>query len=314
MSAVDLSRSEAGTWRASARAWWRTGDALPFLLLAPSVLLILAVIAYPMLTGFWYGFTDGSLLKYGRFVGLDNYVELITSRDFRHALWFSLVFAVFNVVGCYALGLGLALLLNQDVPGRAFFRVALLLPWIVPSIVSIVSWRWMMADERALFNQVIGLFGGSPVYFLSDQTWAVVMVIAIKIWRSFPFMMLSLLAALQSIDRSLYEAASLDGASRWQQFRFITLPMLAPFMLVAAIIRSIDALKSFDIIFAMTQGGPGTASETLNLYLYSVAFAYYDVGYGSAIAVVFFILVVAMSVLLLYLQRRAQWNEIRTDA
>ncbi|MCX5477923.1 sugar ABC transporter permease [Kaistia geumhonensis] len=301
MSAVDLSRPEAGTWRASARAWWRTGDALPFLLLAPSVVLILAVIAYPMLTGFWYGFTDGSLLKYGRFVGLDNYVELITSRDFRHALWFSLVFAVFNVVGCYALGLGLALLLNQDVPGRAFFRVALLLPWIVPSIVSIVSWRWMMADERALFNQVIGLFGGSPVYFLSDQTWAVVMVIAIKIWRSFPFMMLSLLAALQGIDRSLYEAASLDGASRWNQFRFVTLPQLRNISIVLALLMTIWTVNDFDTPWLLTQGGPANATENLVLLAYRYTFGRNDVGLGSATS---FVTLIILMILVVFLLRR----------
>jgi multiple sugar transport system permease protein len=121
--------------------------------------------------------------------------------------------------------------------------------------------------------------------------------------------MLILLGGLAAIPVEPYESAEIDGATRWQMFRHITLPMLAPFMLVAAIIRTIDAVKSFDIIFAMTQGGPGTASETINLYLYSVAFVYYDVGYGSAIAIVFFALVVALSVLLLYLRRRTQWME-----
>ena len=110
-----------------------------------------------------HGFTNGSLLKPGHFVGLDNYARLLVSPDFHWAIWFSLIFAGFNVALCYAIGLGLALLLNEDVPGRAFFRIALLLPWVVPSIVSIVSWRWMMADERALLNQLITAFGGRPV-------------------------------------------------------------------------------------------------------------------------------------------------------
>ena len=187
---VQAIRSDTRSWRESARTWVRSGDALPYFLLAPSILIIGVVIAYPMVTGFYYSFTDGSLLKHGNFVGLSNYIELLGSADFRHAAIFSLVFAVFNVIGCYALGLGLALLMNKDMPGRAFFRIALLLPWIVPSIVSIVSWRWLMADQHALFNQIIGLFGGSPIFFLSDQEWAITAVIVIKIWRSFPFMML----------------------------------------------------------------------------------------------------------------------------
>jgi multiple sugar transport system permease protein len=126
--------------------------------------------------------------------------------------------------------------------------------------------------------------------------------------------MLILLGGLAAIPAEPYESAQIDGATPWQMFRHITLPMLAPFMLVAAMIRTIDAVKSFDIIFAMTQGGPGTASETINLYLYSVAFVYYDVGYGSAIAIVFFALVVGLSVLLLFLRRRTQWMEAGTAA
>jgi multiple sugar transport system permease protein len=110
------------------------------------------------------------------------------------------------------------------------------------------------------------------------------------------------------MPRDPFESAEIDGANGWQKFRYITLPMILPFMMVAVIIRSIDALKSFDIIFAMTQGGPGTASETINIYLYNVAFAYYDIGYGSALAVVFFIVIITMSLALLYLRQRTKWN------
>ncbi len=272
-------------------------------MIAPAGILLVLFLVIPVLLAFGLSFTNARLISPNppRFVGLDNYVELITSRDFRHALWFSLVFAVFNVVGCYALGLGLALLLNQDVPGRPFFRVALLLPWIVPSIVSIVSWRWMMADERALFNQVIGLFGGSPVYFLSDQTWAVVMVIAIKIWRSFPFMMLSLLAALQSIDRSLYEAASLDGASRWNQFRFVTMPQLRNISIVLALLMTIWTVNDFDTPWLLTQGGPANATENLVLLAYRYTFGRNDVGLGSATS---FVTLIILMILVVFLLRR----------
>ena len=121
--------------------------------------------------------------------------------------------------------------------------------------------------------------------------------------------MLIVLGGLAAIPAEPYESAEVDGASQWQMFRYITLPLIAPFLMVAAIIRTIDAVKSFDIIYAITQGGPGTASETINLYLYSVAFAYYDVGYGSAIAVVFFALIVALSILLLHLRERTKWAE-----
>ncbi|WP_245576837.1 carbohydrate ABC transporter permease [Kaistia adipata] len=303
MSVRPLPAGETTTWRASAREWLRSGNSLPFCLLAPSIFLMLAVIAYPMLTGFYYGFTTGSLLKTGKFVGFDNYIRLLQSADFLHALWFSLIFAVFNVIGCYVLGLGLALLMNQDVPFRGFFRVALLLPWIVPSIVSIVSWRWMMADQHALFNQIIGLFGGSPIYFLSDEHWAIAAVIAIKIWRSFPFMMLSLLAALQGIDRSLYEAASLDGASRWNQFRYVTLPQLSNISIVLCLLMTIWTVNDFDTPWLLTQGGPANATENLVLLAYRYTFGRNDVGLGSAVSFITLAILMVLVVILLRRQR-----------
>ncbi len=303
MSVRPLLAGETTTWRESAREWLRSGNSLPFWLLAPSIFLMLAVIAYPMLTGFYYGFTTGSLLKTGKFVGFDNYIRLLQSADFLHALWFSLIFAVFNVIGCYVLGLGLALLMNQDVPFRGFFRVALLLPWIVPSIVSIVSWRWMMADQHALFNQIIGLFGGSPIYFLSDEHWAIAAVIAIKIWRSFPFMMLSLLAALQGIDRSLYEAASLDGASRWNQFRYVTLPQLSNISIVLCLLMTIWTVNDFDTPWLLTQGGPANATENLVLLAYRYTFGRNDVGLGSAVSFITLAILMVLVVILLRRQR-----------
>jgi multiple sugar transport system permease protein len=115
---------------------------------------------------------------------------------------------------------------------------------------------------------------------------------------------------LAAVPREPYESAEIDGANAWQKFRYLTMPMIAPFLMIAVIIRSIDAVKSFDIIYAMTQGGPGTASETINIYLYNTAFSYYDIGYGSAMAVVFFIIIVALSFVLLMVRQRAQWNEM----
>jgi ABC-type sugar transport system permease subunit len=298
---VGVLSSDTTSWRDGARTWIRSGNALPFILLAPSVVLMVVVIAYPMITGFYYSFTDGSLLKPGDFVGLANYVELLGSADFRRAAIFSLIFALFNVAGCYVLGLALALLVNQDMPGRAFFRIALLLPWIVPSIVSIVSWRWLMADQNALFNQVIRAFGGSPVFFLSDQAWAIAMVIVIKIWRSFPFMMLSLLAALQGIDRNLYEAAVLDGASKWQLFWHVTLPQLKNISIVLCLLMTIWTVNDFDTPWLLTQGGPANATENFVLLAYRYTFGRNDVGLGSAVS---FVTLAILMILVVFMLRR----------
>lgn len=286
-------------------SFW-TGDALPFLLLLPSILLILFVIVYPFFGGLRYSLTDGSLLKAGRFIGLQNYLELWQLEDFRRAAWFSLLFALANVVGCYLLGLGLALLMNLDVPGRAFFRVALLLPWIIPSIVSIVSWRWLIADQTAPVNLLISWFGGSPIYFLSNEAWAMVAVIVIKIWRSFPFMMLSLLAALQGIDRNLYEAAALDGAGRWQAFRYVTMPQLKNISIVLCILMTIWTINDFDTPWLLTQGGPSNATENLILVAYKYTFARNDVGTGSAISFVTLLLLMVLAVIMLRRQREAE--------
>ncbi|CAM2155547.1 multiple sugar transport system permease protein [Pararobbsia alpina] len=285
--------------RSRAGRWFRSEKSLPLLLLLPSILMIAGVIAWPMIIGFEDGFMNGTLLRPGTFVGLDNYVHLAASDDFHNALWFSVVFAVFNIIGCYSLGLALALLTNQHLPGRGFFRIALLLPWIVPSIVSIVSWRWMIADERALINQVIVGLGGQPVYFLSDSHWAQATVIVIKVWRSFPFMMLSLLAALQGIDRSMYEAAEIDGATARQAFFHITLPQIRNISIVLCLLMTIWTVNDFDTPWLLTQGGPANATENLVLLAYRYTFGRNNVGLGSATSFVTLALLMVIVVILL---------------
>jgi ABC-type sugar transport system permease subunit len=291
--------------RFSVRQWWNSGDALPFLLLAPSVLMIGIVILFPFLQGLYYSFTDGTLLRAGDFVGLDNYVRLFFMGDFYNALRFSFIFALANVIGCYLLGLGLALLMNMEMPFRGFFRVALLLPWIIPSVVSIVSWRWMVADHNAMFNQVIRFFGGDPIFFLANNDWAQVVVILIKIWRSFPFMMLSLLAALQGIDRTLYEAAALDGAGRWKSFWHVTLPQIRDISVVLCLLMTIWSVNDFDTPWLLTQGGPANSTENLVLLAYKYTFARNDLGAGAAISFITLIILMVFIIMMLRRQKEA---------
>ena len=276
---------------------------LPLLLLLPSILMIAATIAYPLIQALLYSFADGTLLRPGRFVGLGNYARLLASAEFRHALIFSTVFAVASVSGSYLLGLGLALLLNLDIPFRGIFRVALLLPWIVPSIVSIVSWRMLLIDEHALANVLIRGLGGSPVFFLSDETWAVVAVVLVKIWRAFPFMMLSILAALQGIDRTLYEAAAIDGASRPQMFRHITLPQIRNLSIVLCLLMTIWSVNDFDTPWLLTQGGPAFATENLVLLSHRYTFGRNQLGLGSATSFVTLLILMVLIVVMLRRQR-----------
>lgn len=290
--------------RPPARAAARRGPPLPFWLLVPSLLLIFSVVLYPAIVGFNYSVSSGTLLKPGEFVGLANYLSVLGSTEFLHALRFSLLFAVANVAGCYVLGLLLALLMNADIPMRGVFRVIILVPWIVPSVVSVVSWRWMLANETALVNQILGLVGIDPVLFLSDGFWAGVSVTIIKIWRSLPFMMLSLLAALQGIDRSLYEAAALDGASRWQAFWEVTLPQLKNVSIVLCLLMTIWTVNDFDTPYLLTEGGPDAATENLVLLAYRYTFGRMELGPGAAIS--FITLALLMVFIVAMLKRRGQ--------
>ena len=279
-------------------------ERLPYLLLLPSLTLVCLIELYPFLTGVSSSFHKGTLLSAGNFVALDNYVRLFNSPDFYNSLSFSFLFALANVVFSYLIGLGLALFLNLDFPGRGLCRVLLLIPWIVPAVVSIVSWKWLIADRGGLVNIVLAAFGLGPIYFLSQSGWAMVAVIVIKIWRSFPFMMLSLLAQLQVIDRTLYEAGKLDGAGHWQLFWHITLPHLKNISIVQAILMVIWSINDFETPFLLTQGGPSNATENLILLSYRYTFGRNDIGRGSAVAILTLILLMVLATLMLRQQRK----------
>ena len=281
----------------------------PFILLIPSLLLICIIQLYPVITGFSYSLQDGSLLKPGSFIGLDNYADLGTLADFWRSLKFSTYFAVFSVAGSYLIGLGLALLLNQHVPGRRLFRAFLLIPWILPSIVSIISWRWLLTDTKRLINVTLGALGIDPIYFLSTENWAIASVITVKIWRSYPFMMISLLAALQAIPSEEYESAAIDGANAWAMFRYITFPHIRNLSIVLWILMTIWSVNDFDTPWLLTQGGPSSATENLIMLAYRFVFGRNDVGHGSTIAIVSLILLMVLAVMLIRQQREVYEGE-----
>ena len=278
---------------------------LPYLLLLPSLAIICLIELYPFIQGVIYSLHKGTLLGTGAFVGLQNYARIFRSPDFYNSLWFSFLFALFNVTISYVLGLALALFLNLEFPGRGIIRVLLLLPWIVPAVVSIVSWKWLIADRTGLFNVFLTSLGLEPIYFLSESGWAMVAVIVIKIWRSFPFMMLSLLAALQVIDKTLYEAAKIDGANNWQMFWYVTMPHLKNISIVQAVLMVIWSINDFETPFLLTQGGPSNATENLILLSYRYTFGRNDVGRGSAVALV---TLVILSVFATYMMRQQRKN------
>jgi multiple sugar transport system permease protein len=271
----------------------------PVLFLLPSLLLVSVINIYPFLTGVMYSFRDGNLLRPGTFVGFQNYLDLFHLGDFWQAVIFSATFAGICVSGGYLFGLFIALILNMDVPFRGFFRAALLIPWIVPSIVSVVCWRWLVMDQLSLANVVLGWFGIEPIYFLVDKVWVVIIVCLVKIWKNFPFIAVSLLAAMQSINKDLYEAAKIDGANRFQAFFKITMPFLLPISKVCGILLTIWSFNDYDILRMLTDGGPMGRTTNIILLSFNYAFSRELLGTSSAMAVIALIIVLIFSNFLL---------------
>ena len=241
------------------------------------------------------------------FVGLANYQRLLSDARFLDSMVRTLVYTALSVIAPLLLGTAAALLFNTKLPARGLLRGIFVMPMMATPVAIALVWTMMFHPQLGILNYLLSLVGIEPQEWVFHPASVIPSLVLVETWQWTPLVMLIVLGGLASLPSEPYESASLDGANGWQQFRFITFPMIIPFLLIATMIRTIDALKSFDIIYAITQGGPGTASETINLYLYSVAFTYYDIGYGSAIAVVFFILIIALSLILIYLRQRTSW-------
>jgi multiple sugar transport system permease protein len=283
--------------------------ALGYALLAPAAALLLLIVVYPIATLFWNSLAsvDNADPAAGeRFVGLDNYVRAFDDDRFWTSTWHTLGYVAVTVPAALAIGLGLALLANQPFRIRWPVRLGLLLPWALPLVFAGLIFRWFFEYRSGIVNDVLARIGVEPLNWLSDPALAFAAISIAITWKSSSFMALMLLAGLQSIPRSLYEAAEVDGATRWQQFVEITLPMLRPAIAVALIFRTITAIQTFDIPFAMTGGGPGDSTETLAMYIHKTTLDFLDFGYGSALAALMFVLsMVVTSGYLRYTRRSA---------
>jgi ABC-type sugar transport system permease subunit len=272
----------------------RLGDpserTLAWVLLAPAALLILVIVAWPVARLVANSVMDVRLSQ-GlpvRFVGLENYLAILSDSLFWRAVRNTLVIVVVTVPGALAAGLGLALLANLPFRSRGPLRLALLLPWATPLAFTGLIFAWFFHSEYGLVNDVLRRLGLAPQIWFNSAALTLAAVCIATIWKTSSFMGLILLAGLQTIPASLYEAAEVDGASRWTQFREITLPLLVPSMLVALIFRTLTAIQSFDIPVSMA--GPGEETATLAMYIQTQAVDYLDLGYGSALAVFMFVL------------------------
>lgn len=265
-------------------AWW---------LALPAVLTILLVALFPLLWTAWESvhLHDLRMPWLGRpFVGLDNYIEAFGNPRFWGALGHTAFFAITSVGLELILGLWLALALNRAFRGRGLVRAAVLVPWAIPTVVSALLWRFMFEGQSGIVNSLLVDLGvlGEPLVWFIDPMAAWVPVVLSDVWKTTPFVALLLLAGLQNIDASLYEAARIDGASAWRQFRHVTLPLLKPAILVALIFRTLDAFRVFDLIYALTGGGPGTSTEPIALYTFNALLQNLQFGYGSALSVIVF--------------------------
>lgn len=292
----------------SGRNLWKlkpSGDlsehTLAFWLLLPAALLLGLIVVYPVLKLLHDSLYSMSVFsaQAPQFIGLSNYADALSDPDVWRAIRFTLALCVVTVPGALLVGLGLALLANRPWKWRWPVRLALLLPWALPLAFSGMIFAWFFNTEYGVVNDLLRRAGMAPISFLLIPQWGFFAICVATIWKSASFVALILLAGLQTIPRSLYEAAELEGANAWQTFRHVTLPLLMPALAVALIFRTISALQSFDIPYAMTQGGPARYTETLSILVNTTAIEYMDVGYGSALAVLLFLLSMAVSSLYL---------------
>jgi multiple sugar transport system permease protein len=286
--------------RPGARAWTLLAFAVP------SLFLLLLINLYPVIYAGYQSLRDGSLISVGDFVGLENYQKVLTDPTFWAAARFTLVFTLVGVFGSWLVGLALALLLKARIPAKGGFRVLLLLPWVVPVVVSATSWNWLVATPQSPLPILCQWLGLGNVLFLANPILAKVTVCIFKVWISFPFMMVMMAAALESVDNNVYEAAKVDGASRWKELTHITLPMISRSTYISWILMTIFCVNDFATIFLLTGGGPVNATQTVVVLSYVTVFQNFQTGPGVAIAFLMTLVLTVVSVVLYRRIRKVQ--------
>lgn len=276
----------------SARAWTLVAFAVP------SLVLLLLINLYPVVYAAIQSVRNGDLIDPGNFVGFANYTNILTQPSFWKAALFTLIFTVTGVFGSWLIGLGLALLLRTRIPAGGVFKVLLLLPWVVPVVVSATSWNWLVATPQSPLPILAQSLGLGNVLFLADPVLAQVTVCVFKVWISFPFMMMMMSSALASVDLNVYEAAKVDGAGSWQAFTHITMPLISRSTYISWILMTIFCVNDFPTIFLLTGGGPVNSTTSLVVLAYRTVFQNFQTGPGVAIAFVMTLVLVVISVVL----------------
>jgi ABC-type sugar transport system permease subunit len=263
-----------------------------FGLLLPAMVVLLAVSLYPVLRSLWMSLRDTSpILRDDSFVGLQNFTRLWSDEGFRNAWWHTIVFTGVSTLLETLLGLGIALVIHQTFRGRGFVRAVVLIPWAIPTVVTSRMFGYLFDGDHGLINYLLLKTGliDTAVNFTGDTRTAMATIITADVWKTTPFMALLILAALQTIPDGLKESASIDGASASRQFWTITLPLIMPALLIASLLRALDAFRIFDLPYVLTGGGPADSTEVMSTLAYKTMFSGSQLGYGSAMATAMFL-------------------------
>ncbi len=280
-----------------ARRYW------PFIV--PAGVVVTAVILFPWAFTLFMSVHDWHIGGGISFNGLANYSRMLGDERFGMAVLRTLYFTGLSVLLPMVLGIAAAVTFHREFPGRGLARTLFILPMMATPVAISLVWTMMFHPQLGVLNYLLTSVGLPPSEWVYSPGTVIPTLVLVETWQWTPLVMLIVLGGLASLPQDPYEAADLDGASAWQAFRHVTLPLVWPFILSAAVIRGIDALKAFDTIFVISNGGPGTASETLNILLYLQAFSFYDMGYASSVVVVFFALILIITILMLWTRRRA---------
>ncbi len=286
-------------------------NALGWAFMLPAAVLLLGLLAYPLGLGTWLGFTDAKIGRPGEWVGLENFKYLVGDSVTQLALFNTLFYTVVASILKFVLGLWLALLLNKNLPFKSFFRAIVLLPWIVPTALSAIAFWWLYDAQFSVLSWVLTKLGWIDHYidFLGDPWNARLSTIAANVWRGVPFVAISLLAGLQTISPSYYEASAIDGATPWQQFRHVTLPLLTPIIAVVMTFSVLFTFTDFQLIYVLTRGGPLNATHLMATLAFQRGIPGGSLGEGAALATLMVPFLLA-AVMFSYfgLQRRA-WQQ-----
>ncbi|MBR3193183.1 sugar ABC transporter permease [Bosea sp. (in: a-proteobacteria)] len=274
----------------------------------PAVLIIAGVIVFPWLFTLYMSTQDWKIGGGPEFVGLQNFAELFRDARFIESMGHTFYYTVLAVVLPILFGTAAALVFHREFPFRGLLRTIFVMPMMATPVAVALVWTMMFHPQLGVLNYLLSLVGIGPQAWVYSPNTVIPTLIMVEVWHWTPLVMLIVLGGLAGLPREPYESALIDGANAWHMFRHITLPLVWPFIMVAIVIRTIDALKAFDTIFVITQGGPGTASETLNIFLYLQAFQFYKIGYASAVVVIFFVIIIMLSLLLLYARQKSKWN------